>query len=284
MIRFQKTAILVVLGFTTLTLAPTSASAAFLPEFTGYTQMSLTSGGAANARNQGLVNFAVYENLGGGSWIAALGLGAAPPVFFPPSADPLAHYVYFYQVVNNQAAGGAKLSTFKVFSGPTPYTSAGYLTSKVFYDDAGVGPAGNQYLGDPDPGIPPAGAVLGAGPTHKGVVFGVTQFITDLAALPPTGGDTGGDPNDSATFNWGLPGAGLLGPGAYSMVVFLTSNAPPIYARGDLRDGVGDPDVGDVPAQAPVPATLLVATIGIVGHAGSYGWRRWRSQQAIRIA
>jgi hypothetical protein len=192
--------------------------------------------------------------------------------------DLTANYVYFYEIVNQTS--GVSLEKFNVFSGSTPYTSAGFLFQTVFSDSTGaVGPAGNQYLGL-NPGATPAGDTLDGQPTQSGVA--APGFATNLSATAPSSADLGGAGTGGfASFFFDTP---RISPsGGFSTVVFLTSNAPPVYARGDIRDG-GDPAVGDIPVQAPEPAGLLLQVIGIGALGGMYGWRRWRGSALPSLA
>ena len=267
MTRLTRAGILAVLGTAAFVLSPASARAGFLPGFSGNTQM------ADHPTSTGIANFSVYENTSGGSWVTALTLsGTATPLVPLAGINTNAKYVYFFQIVNN---GTASLSTFKVLSGSSPYSSAGYLATTVFTDSAGaVGPSANRFLGTE--GTKPDD-VLDGSPSERGVtpVGFATAGAEGLAGKAPIAANLGGaSAGGFAAFLWGFDPTAIP-VGGWSVVVFLTSDVAPMYGKGTLLDG-GDLSDGDIPVQSPEPGTLVLSVLGVLGLAGSYGWRRWR--------
>lgn len=249
-------------GVTLLSLValPGFAEAGFLSSFTGSTQMS------ENGNSDGVVNFAVYatDATEGGSWVAQLDLETKAR--FIGLSDTTAAFVFFYQVVNTNPVGGADptLVQLKITNNGVPYSSTGFLASsavvgisegEVFQDvDGLVGPSDNVFIGkngpfadDPIDGVPTQTAAL-ASPfhaTHKDAVRPLTATADDLAGF--------------AGFSFTLPS------GAFSTILFLTSNmGPPGYGVGNLRDG--DPTSnGDIPVHAPAPMSAVLFGIGCLG-------------------
>ena len=285
---FKKVAMLTTVAISALMLHPSTASAAFLPAFSGYTQMS------DFGISDGLINFSVYQNNGTtGNWITDLALTGSPPVpvTLAGATTGLEKFVYFYEVVNNNPiAPEANLTQYYVYSGPSPYLSAGYLVANVFRDDGGaVGPAGNEFLVTGADPPPPPDASTGA-PSHSGAdsVPGSPPdtppfFVANGGTTAPTAASTGGAPDNFAKFFFlastplGIPPNGI-GTAGFSPVLFLTSDVGPTYDEGNLRDG-GAISNGGVPVQAPEPNTLWLPVAAIFGFVGTYGWRRWRRCQ-----
>lgn len=265
------------------------ANAQFQPGFTGWTEFA-DSGSSAG----GVVDFAVYQNTGadGGNWESQLGLSssiASNGVLDSNggnTVDSTAQYVFFYEVVNTApAAGNGSIANFNVNSYTTPYTSGGWLNNYVFNDTAVTNT--HPYIGTQPTGTPPDNqqyyypSVMGqsldsATPfTNSGVT---TTAPTGVASLGGAGG--GG----AATFQWTtFFGNHLLAASHYSPVLFLTSNTTPSYAPGSLSGTSGmNPSDGNIPTQAPEPATLLMWGAGAVGLAAMI--RRRRSPAARRPA
>jgi hypothetical protein len=266
MTRLKKVAVLAVVGIFILMLSPSRASADFIPAFTGYSRMD------DFPTSTGVVNFAVYDNSGGGNWATTLGVPATA-VAGGGAIDTAASFVYFYQVVNQ---GAASLSAFYVSSGTSPYTSAGYLSATVFTDaDGAVGPVANQYLGANPAVAPSEPDESDMVPNQSGVA--APGFAGgDVVAVAPSAASTGGAPDGFAKFFFTPPN--VLPAVGYTTVLFLTSNSQPLYAEANIRDGtISD---GAVPVQAPEPSALMLSLVGIMGLGGSYGWRRWRGQPA----
>jgi hypothetical protein len=243
--------------------APAPARAGFMPDFTGYTQMS------DSATATDVVNFAVYNNTSG-DWATALGVTPTA------GADTSASYVYMYEVVNN---GGAtsRIGSFNVNSYDQPYTSSGYLSGTVFSDGAAVGPAGNQYLGA-NPGSMPADDPVNDNPSVSGVA--APTFASSGGAINPLGSNTGGSINsDFASFGFfNLSFNQTLTSGLFSSVLFLTSNVAPTYSEGQvLNTSTSSFSTGGIPTQAPEPATLAIWGLGTLGVAFAVRRRKRRA-------
>lgn len=248
------------------------ANAQFQPGFTGWTEFA-DAGSSAG----GVVDFAVYKNDGnnGGDWTQQLGLtGALTGVVDSNNGntvDSTAQYVFFYEVVNTApAAGNGSIANFNVNSYTTPYTSGGWLTNYVFNDAAVTNT--HPYIGTQPTGTPPDNqqyyypSVMGqsldsATPfTNSGVTTTAPLTVSSL------GGSGGG--GGEATFQWLNfgPNNHLLTANHYSPVLFLTSNTTPSYAPGSLSStGGSHPSDGNIPTQAPEPATLLMWGVGAFG-------------------
>lgn len=247
------------------------ANAQFSPGFTGWTEFA-DSGSSAG----GVVDFAVYTNTGadGSNWETQLGLTnsiASAGVLDANggnTVDSTASFVFFYEVVNTApATGNGSIANFNVNSYSTPYSSGGWLNNYVFNDTAITNT--HPYIGTQPTGTPPdnqqyyypsvSGQSLNATPfTNSGVT---TTAPTGVASLGGAG--NGG----SATFQWTtFFGRHLLAASGYSPVLFLTSNTGPSYAPGSLSGTTGlNPSDGNIPTQAPEPATLLMWGAGALG-------------------
>lgn len=257
------------------------ANAQFQPGFTGWTEFA-DSGSSAG----GVVDFAVYQNSGadGGNWVSQLGLSssiASAGVLDSNggnTVDSTAQFVFFYEVVNTApAAGNGSIANFNVNSYTTPYTSGGWLNNYVFNDTAVTNT--HPYIGTQPTGTPPDNqqyyypSVMGqsldsAMPfTNSGVT---TTAPTGVASLGGAGG--GG----AATFQWTtFFGNHLLAASHYSPVLFLTSNTTPSYSAGSLSSTSGmNASDGNIPTQAPEPATLLMWGAGALGLAAMIRRRR----------
>jgi hypothetical protein len=244
-----------------IALIANSASAGFMPEFTGWTMMSDTSA-------SGVVDFAVYQNAAGHNWETDLGLNATVAGVVDSSGgstvDATASYVFFYEVVTT---GTTALSQLSVPSYSTPYSSGGYLSGTVFNDaDGAVGPSANKYIGPNPSGTPPDNQQYYY-PSQSGQSLALSPF-TNSGVSPkfPGGGiDLGGNAGlfqDQAVFQFNL--ANLLSAGRYSTVLFLTSNTSPTYANGSVSGGALSSD-GNIPTQAPEPTTLAMWGLGALG-------------------
>ncbi|MBI1901913.1 MAG: hypothetical protein HYS13_12485 [Planctomycetia bacterium] len=256
------------------------ASAGFVTAFTGNTQMS------ESANSDGIVNFAVYDNTDGGDWTTEIpSLGAVSTITSGGAIDTTAKFVFFYQVVNTDPNTGGTdpdLATFKIASNGVAYSSAGFLSDKVFFDGtANVGPSGNLFLGTE--GTPhKTDDVVDGAPSESGVA--APTFATLAAAVNPEQviGGLGGV-GGFATLQWGAFGEGVIGTGAFSSVVFLTSNNPPVgYGRGNIRDGDPASD-GDIPVHAPEPGSLLVWA-GVLGIGAVLVLRRRKTPAAKAVS
>lgn len=235
-----------------LLFQPARADAGWLSGFSGWTMMS-DSGTATE-----VVNFAVYNNTSG-DW--ATTLGVTPTA----GADTSATYVYMYEVVN---VGGAtsKIGYFNINSGDLPYTSAGWLSGKVFTDGSPVGPSGNQYLGT-DPGSTPPDDKVDGSPSFSGLTLTGSPFVSNVSAVDPFAADAGGISNsDVASFGFLSGLTQTLISGKFSSVLFLTSNTNPNYSAGSvLNTQTFATSNGDVPTQAPEPGTLAIWGFGLAG-------------------
>lgn len=259
------------------------ARADFLSDYTGHAVFGL-----GDPRGDGHVSFAVYENLGGGNWISALGLDTAGTVQQLKTGYPVidnAPYVYFYQIVNTDPlpdSGSDRPLTGMIVRGAGSATSMGYLNGVVFndvgiqdgnvVDGGGVGGT-NVNLGvntsNPDKlddGAPSAGGFeFGRSPVFL-------PFLADSAAQRP----------DSCQFSFAdlrfhfrnLTAHGFgdfsIDPGGYSSVLFFTSDIAPIYRFSILEDSADTQ--ADLPSPAPEP--LPIATLVVVGLPLTLLWTR----------
>src|SRR3569623_536718 len=210
-------------------LQPAAAEAGFLTGFSGWTMMS------DNSTATELVNFTVYQNDGtsGGNWTPQLGV--SPTDGTGGGVDTQAQYVYMYEVVN---VGGAtsKIGFFNINSYDQPYSSAGWLSGKVFNDGAAVGPSGNQYIGT-EPGSTPPDDQLNGVPSTSGLSLSGTPFANSATAVNPAGADAGGLGNsDFAAFGFLSGITHTFLSGKFSSVLFLTSNTAPTYSGGNVLD------------------------------------------------
>ncbi len=218
------TRVLLAIGFVALSLSQAQAGL-FLTGFTGNTPFN----GAAIA--DGTVSFSVYQNDPGDNWATDLGVDPQGT-----SIDETAPYVYFYQVVNdNPLTPDDPLAAFLTPKNGSEYSSMGYLDEMVF-DDGGTGVNGTTNTGLDD------GRDLNAQSS---------AFIPDDNAMNPS--SISAAPTDFVRFNF-VP---EIPTGAYSTILFVTSNLGPIYATGQLRDGATA--TGSIASHgAPEPGSLLV--------------------------
>ncbi|HJT35494.1 MAG TPA: PEP-CTERM sorting domain-containing protein [Pirellulales bacterium] len=248
------------------------ANAQFQPGFTGWTEFA-DAGSSAG----GVVDFAVYQNTGadGGNWVSQLGLGssiASAGVLDSSggsTVDSTASYVFFYEVVNTApAAGNGSIANFNVNSYTTPYTSGGWLNNYVFNDMAVTNT--HPYIGTQPTGTPPDNQQYYYPSAMGQSLDSATPFTNSgVSTTAPTGVASlgGADNGGQATFQWTtFFGNHLLTANHYSPVLFLTSNTTPSYAPGSLSSTSGmNPSDGNIPTQAPEPATLLMWGAGALG-------------------
>lgn len=244
------------------------ANAQFMPGFTGWTEFA-DAGSSAG----GVVDFAVYDNSGGGNWVTQLGLtsdlAGVADANGGSTVDSTASYVFFYEVVNTApATGNGSIGNFNVNSFSNPYSSGGWLNNYVFNDTAVTNT--HPYIGTQPTGTPPdnqqyyypsvSGQSLDS--TTPFTNSGVTT--TAPAGIGSLGGTQGGG---AATFQWlSFGGFHLLTAGHYSPVLFLTSDTRPTYSGGSLSATSGlNPSDGNIPTQAPESATLLMWGAGVLG-------------------
>jgi hypothetical protein len=216
------------------------------PGFVGNTQF-INPVLLVNSGSDGVVNFGVYaRSVGDADWTDDF--GAAVDAAIGGGVDGTASFVYFYQVVNSDpipvlGAPDDALVQLDVFTPPGTVTSAGDVAGFVFSDltaaGAGTGPAGNVRLGTAaDVTAPPDDVFGDASPSEAGpFLSAAAPFVADGSALSPT----------SVTFlalqtqfDFAVPA------GAYTSVLFFTSNFAPTHFIADLSDGGSTS--GDIPS------------------------------------
>jgi hypothetical protein len=234
-------------------VAVSQTQAAFLPLYSGNSQF-LYGPGAVLTQNpgaDGAVNFSVFDNTGDPDWTNNFGAAFDAAVtysFGGGAAADSAKYVYFYQLVNtdpahtaiNPPVGGTHdpLKGFQVqlTGGTASITGAGWVTNRVFTDPASggaaTGPGANARLGFA-PNVTPGDDIPGTGVPSE---FGTTPsgFATITAAIEPA---FTSPLSQAITFNF-LPffGSSTIPLGGYSSILFITTNAPPVYLRGSVQD------------------------------------------------
>jgi hypothetical protein len=253
------------------------AQAAFLPAFTGNTQFI-----DPDASSDGVVNFAVYQNPGG-DWtddFPEVPVSAFKELFevtpgpngIGNGIDITAAFVYMYQVVNTDPDTDdesvlKQLELFFPVVGATAVSSAGYIAGFVFDDptdadldtvaDGATGPASgaakNTRLGI-EPNV--TGGTDDEGGDHLPSESGVA--LTGFAAIGGTIAPNNAEQSGlfRVQFLWDTPGT-VIPTGAFSPVVFITSNLPPMYWIEQLEDG--DDTVADIPIPNPEPRTIVMS-------------------------
>lgn len=236
----------------------------FLSEFSGHTVF-----GFDDARADGAVSFSVYETedmdwtddfgTGAGSFDDAVtdqsGLGT----------DVNTKLVLFYQVVNNDPAGGLEdaLESFQIlFDTGVALSSWGYVDGFVFTDAEGsVGAtAGNHELGT-DTGS--TGDTVGdMTPTQSGSA--PTGFASAAAAIDPSSSEM-----VAGVLQWNfgedtapsITSTTTATAGSYSSLLFATLDFGSVTFNDAVLTDFGSTD-GDVVVPTPVPATGLLFLIG----------------------
>ncbi len=275
-----------------LTGFPAGARAgSFLPNFSGTTRM-LDNGAA-----EGIVNFAVFDNTDGGSFLAESAFTAivsqAVGLTGSPAIDVTAGYIYLFQVINdNPVNPEVVLNAFRLPVDPgstSQVTSAGFFTNTVFTDrilDDGrvrtdpqaVGNPSNKFLGasptNPDTDDPLDGVPSASGATNVGLATIAT--------------DSFGNPYEPSTLDLATRqvqwSSGIVNTQGYSSVFFFTTSFDPSYRPGEVGNGdLNNPGNlvrtnGDVPVPTPEPGTLALWSLAFLGVGGASCWRRWRDR------
>ncbi|HEX6960765.1 MAG TPA: hypothetical protein VF175_02780, partial [Lacipirellula sp.] len=242
------------------------ASAGFLSNYSGNSQFQFD--GAATS--DGIVNFAVYHNPGGGDWTDDFGLpaGTIQQLFEPSGSgqsvgnglDTTAEYVYFYQIVNTDpnTSDESELKSLELFLPGTTsmITSAGYLDDYVFDDGGPTGPTGNARLGTFTDTTAADDVPGDATPSESGAVPSGSGFVAHGSAVEPDNADEIGSSTIEFNFTAQVP----IPPGGFSSVFFLTSFGAPIYHPELLEDG--DNTHADIPIPNPEPSSVAM-TLGV---------------------
>lgn len=271
------------------------ASAAFLPDFTGYSEFGLDAAGQTDLTCplcDSTVNFAVFQNESG-NWVDDLAQFGAGNIsyFIDQDFDRSAEYVYLYQVANNNPLGGPNqpLEDFGITFHPASIMDAGYFSGIAFVDDGGtIDGTNNVTLDDPDH-VP--GSKLDT--PHDGVPSDLSPAPTfDFEnVVDPAGFDDnalianpGIKPGNIITregvfFQWALPDD-LIEAGEASSVLFLTSNVAPDYTWAETVSDGGFGAAGDVPAPAVPFEAESSAGLALLGLWAGYKWRKRRQQAA----
>lgn len=254
--------------------AGTGAQAQLLPQFTGVSEFAQPCGLCDS-----MVNFAVYRNQDG-NWTNDAFFGGLSPNALPDfggkfgaTVDAAASYVYLYQVVNTNQSGGADdpLRDFNLSINSSTVTGAGWLGG-AFRD------ANGTAIGNANPSIV-TGYTFGSGDlaadngtpsalvTDAPLGLGVAD---DLVA--PAGVRTGlsiSNPapafsDDSIIFGWNVDA--LIEAGKSSPVLFITTNAAPVYRWAETESQGGFGSANDLPS-TPVaePASMALLGAGLLG-------------------
>ena len=270
-------------SFFLFTFVPVAAHAEFLTGFTGYTRMKDVG------QADGVVSFAVYKNTG--DWTVDLfrsqsgttNISGDVVNLAGSSVDTGAAFVVFYGIVNNGNLPPADgITALGVPSGN--YTSAGYLSGRVFFDGLAV-QGSNKWLG-PDPGTL-GGApndlddVPDGSPSDSGFAFGTGD-------RPFTGGAAINNPDSAslgpAGFSW-LPEPVLADDRTSPILYFTTNESGFQYSTGTISgrssDALSDTGTsdGDLIQAVPEPATLALVGIGMA--CSAFGLFRRRSMVSV---
>jgi len=267
---------------------PSAADAEWLSGFSGHTYMN-----SPNPDADGVVNFAVYR-VTDSDWTDDFGAAFQASIVSLTAPGSLqGNFVYFYQVVNTNETGGAgdhTLNSLYLRNGGT-ILEAGYANQQVFNEpvEGATGPTGNTRLGPNNTSI--AGDVLDGVPTHSGTT--PDGFVTNTGAgptnsfegLPPqviTFPSGSGVSGSAVRFNFTAIAPGTTTGSPYTSVMFVVSNAAPIYAEGVLRNSDASAS-GDIPVPSPEPGTLALLGLGLPLLGWGYA-RRQRASKAVAEA
>ncbi len=241
----------------------TPAHAALLTSFVGmsvFGDTDGTPGGATCPLCDSTVSFAVWENESG-NWLndsffanAGTAVALAP---FSTGVDTAARYVYLYQVNNTDplAPPEQELENFNI-TWISPPTSGGYLDTTTFSALSGaVTPL--DVPNDHSPSLLTSVGNLVAG---SGLV-NADSLERNVISSPAV--QNGTLAAEAMLFSWNANNR--IQPGNASSVVFLTSDQAPRYTWAESESPGGFGTAGDVPSAVPVPATLSLLAIGLVG-------------------
>jgi hypothetical protein len=241
-------------------LLATSAEAAFLPAFEGF---SVFGAGANQCPLcDSTVSFAVWQNTDG-NWIDDL----PTPTDLGPATTGTEQYVYMYQVINTDPLNVQNqiLENFNVSFGPqggptvpTPFLAGGFFDNTVFNNpSSAIAP-----LDTPDDGVPSALSTVTPFTVNTSA-FDPNSLSANIMANPAVGG---GAAYPGALFQWNagneIPAAGT------SSVLFMTSNLAPTYRWAETESPGGFGAAGDVPSMVPVPAAVWLFGSGLLGLIG----------------
>lgn len=239
---------------------PNAADAMWLGTYSGSNQLTLAPNGGPGPLGDGIINFAVYDNINGDFSSIYAGAGTTQ---FGSGGVTAGRYIYLYQVVNTNPTGGDNpLTGMHLMVVDADIESAGVLADTVFVDAGGnVGPDGNRRLGTES--VANNVALFG---------FTPTALATDSAAIETmTVTSTG----VSLRFNFTVPPG--VPTGSYSALLFVSANAAPTVGQGRLVDG--DTTAGDVPVPTPEPGTLALLGLGLP----VLGWGYRRRLRAAKV-
>lgn len=245
----------------------------FMVSHTGHTVFgSNGAGGLGDPGGDGHVSFAVYQNTSG-DWTNALGLtGSAVSLAPGTSLTSGARYVYFYQIVNTdpiQNGLDSALTSLTLRGAADLATSVGYLHGQVF-NDIGIqggsavsqGPVTganvNLSINTSDPDTLDDGI-----PSASGFDFTDVAFTDGAGQRPDSYLKESGDLRFNFQDLTDVMGMNLgdfrIAPGAFSTVMFFTSDAGPGY-RFSILENSADTQA-DLPVPVPEPSSLWVMLI-----------------------
>jgi len=236
-----------------------------------------TSTGAC-ALCDSVVNTGVYRS-SGGNWVSELGLGPVINTLGSGGIDFSANYAFFYQFQNTNPLGGtnAPLENFNVTSGvegtPRQYTSGGFLTGQTFENFINSDtPLDIPHNGAFENGNSPGGLVSTTGPQERPAALAFSdEGPSPIASSAVKGGLVA---YEGALFSWDINEFdGLVDPGAFSTVLWLTSDHAPtlVWAETESQGGFGAAgDVYGAASAVPLPAGILLLGPALLalGYAG----------------
>jgi hypothetical protein len=250
------------------------AQAGFQVTHIGNSGTIFDDGGLLKPTADGLINFTVYRNRS--NWITDLGLTVASPATNTVGvATGTERFVYFYQLVNtDQLLGDTELSRLLIQAGS--FGAGGYVVGDLFNEAGGLGAvgAGNPSLGPATDDLAPGDGVPGVvGP----FLDLMTPFTAGAGVAPDSLSTTTASPLLTPYYRFTFGTAGMP-TGGNSVVVFLTTDFRPRFARGRAIDG-GNYTDGDVPTNAagavvPEPGTLVMTIAAMAGALAVAVYRR----------
>ncbi len=261
----------VLIMFSVLFVATSSAVAGLIDGFSGWTQMSDC------AYCDAIVNFSVYQAVDSNWTDDPFFSNVSSMVNQYNTLDTSAQYIYMYQIVNKDPDTNA-LSDDPVYKFDVRYhsafTSGGYFDNIVFNDGTGQISAANWSLSNPDPSFPGddyISTVTGLGDgqpsstvsvsnislvSDSGVAKDPVEIINTAGACPSAGADCW-----ILGWSWGLS-SNHIQTNKYSPVLFATSNTAPQYAFGETESFGGSGADGEIPTTLPEPVSTILFIIG----------------------